>query len=151
MKAMPRSANSTANACSYIVSRNPGPNSRCTAIAAAIMDAVISESLNTFPAFLLSSDILTDSLRSGFFPTRIMRHGYGRDLFFFDELFRRVFGWQGRGNWFSRTRRKFLLKFFNKTLCRPGTGLAKRADCTAGDVVADGLQGLWVVHNSTAF
>src|SRR4030095_4469235 len=128
-KAIPRIANSTASACSYTDSKKPGPSSRWTAIAAAMIDSEISESLNPLPAFLLSSDIdLDNSFCAGFFPAGVVGHGDGGNRFFFDQFFRCVLGREGWGNGFLGALHKFFREFFDEALRRPGACLAKRAD-----------------------
>ena len=45
---------------------------------------------------------------------------------------------------------KFLRKFFNKTLGRPGTRFAKRADSPAGNIIADCLQCARIFRDAAA-
>src|SRR5438876_7356715 len=149
-KAIPRIANSTASASSYTDSRKPGPSWRCTAMAAAMIDSVISESLNNVPAFLLSSDISNRSSRPGFFPAWVVGHGDGGNRFFFDQFVRCVFGWERWGNGFLGARRKFFREFFDKTLCWPRAGFAKCADGAPRDVIANRLQCLRIFHYPAA-
>src|SRR4030095_10600228 len=96
-------------------------------MAAAMIDSVISESLN-FPAFLLSSDILNGSFCAGFFPAGVMGHGHGGNRFFFDQFFRCVLGREGWGDGVLGARRKFFREFFDEALRRPRTRLAKCAN-----------------------
>src|SRR5262249_4515978 len=143
-------ANSTASACSYTDSRKPGPSSRCTAMAAAMIDSVICESLNAFPAFLLSSDISNGSFRAGFFPAGVVGHGDGRNRFFLDQFFGCVLRREGWGNGFLGTRREFLREFFDKTLRWPRAGFAKCTDGAPRDVIADGFQCFRIFHHTAA-
>src|SRR4030095_3017841 len=146
-KAIPRIANSTASACSYTDSKKPGPSSRWTAIAAAMIDSEISESLNPLPAFLLSSDIdLDNSFCAGFFPAGVVGHGDGGNRFFPDQFVRCVLGREGWGNGLLRARGKFLREFLNETLRRPRTGFAKCANGASRDVVANRFQCFRIFH-----
>src|SRR5438067_3187458 len=133
-----------------MVSKNPGPSSRCTEMAAPIITSDISESLNCFPVFLLSSDISNRSFGAGFFPAGIVRHWDHRNLFFLYQLFGCVFRRQGWGEWFPGTGSKFLSKFLYKTLRPPRARFAKGANRSPGNVVADRLERVRIFNNTTA-
>src|ERR1700736_654858 len=97
MNWIPLRANSTASAASYMDSRKPGPNSRCTRIAAAIIGSVISECLRILPAFLFSLFILSDHrIGAGFFPAGIVGEGTGWNCSVLDQFLWRLFRRQRR-------------------------------------------------------
>src|SRR6266480_1797693 len=151
MNWIPSRANSTASASSYIDSRKPGPNSRCTRIAAAITCSVISECLRILPTFLLSSFILLDyRVSTGFFPAGIVGEGTGWNLFALGQFLRGAFRWKRRWKGFASVSGKFLWKFFDETLGRPGTSLAEGANSSPGDIVANCLKSRRIFRNSAA-
>src|SRR5438105_3389081 len=107
----------------------------------------ISEILSCLPAFLIHLD---RARRSGFLPARIVRHWRGGNLLLFDQFFRRVFRRKRWRDGFRCAFRKFLWKFFDKTLCWPGTRFAEGADRTASDVVPNCFQCAWIFGHAAA-
>src|ERR1700719_4902344 len=105
-----------------------------------MMRSVSSLFPSSFPGFLASRFILDHRIGADFVPAGIVGEGTGWDLLALNQFSRCVF-WRQRG-WdrFARASGKFLRKFFNKTLGRPGTRFAKRADGSSGNIVADCLQ-----------
>src|SRR4029077_2001935 len=101
-------------------------------------DFGVSESLSCFPAFLIH--LLDRSFCSRFFPSGIVRQRGDRDLFFFDQLSRRVFWWKGWGKWFLCAGSKFLRKLFHKALGWPCACFAESANRATGNVVANGFE-----------
>src|SRR5438445_1332126 len=102
-----------------------------------MMVSVVSESLSSVPAFLLSSDISNGSGGAGFFPAGIVGEGTGWNGFALDQFFRRVFRRQRRRHGFGSATGKFFRKFFDKALSRPGASFAECANRPAGHVIAD--------------
>ena len=106
---------------------NPGPSYDRTAIAAAMIDSVISESLNNVPAFLLSSDISNGSLRAAFSQPGSWAMGtVGVDSCSINSS--GVLSGGRGGDGFLGACRRIPREIFRETLRRPRACLAKGTD-----------------------
>src|SRR5437879_8882522 len=106
--------------------------------------------LNVGCAFDFSSAISDHRIGAGFFPAGIVGEGTGWDMIALGQFLRHVFRWKWRRDRFPRMARKFLWKFFDETLRRPGARFAERANGSAGDIVADRFQSTRVFCHAAA-